>query len=1218
MASSSSLNSSQRRRSHQKRQQLTRSNSSFLGTIKNIVTAPLAWFSSNDEFEGSKDPNGKRRRLVEVPMETAIEEGDRMSRNKRLRIDGPQNDLEQPQFSLSSRSQGYLDPPTNAFKQQSLHDRHVPRAPRSLSAAPSSTIQDSAYDINNMSNNVRSTVTPLRNLRISRTVSVDPPARPLKRENAIVHISSHLNSSTDNLAVESRPSVQRDTSMPLPSSSRSSFRVRSSVTPQPTSQSKREASEPPSLTTLVEHPVFVRPPLQTVDSQQQHTANQTTTLGSLADSTRTTRPVVRQHSSLLFGTSEPATAQPPRHPSPAERALHELDIYKTPLLPTRLRSSNDVSQASGVVAATSVPDLFKSRRAQKLVLMQDQQRSHRLGKKGADVPVTNDTKPYAGEGGMKKLLARRRLEVIVGEEEKTKATEDTTNGKDITMSNVDVPQVFDADKPKSSTIAPMEKLSSPPKSDWFANALGSDLPSPSGSSLRVGRSKSRNHIARPQVRLRSSKFSAVYDDDGDDMVEDIVVDVEKEVKKGSPEGESSNKSFMFTPPPAFSFAKACTAAADLSNEKEPPIPSLPFSLTKSTSRPQTPIPQAADPFSVNTAFPLISKSNEALSIFVSKPQSEGQASTSSSSEDKKVPNFFAKSQLFSKPLDIPKLPSANFVLPTSVLGPLMQAATTSQDIVLEPAKVNSLLEGAGKEVPKSIINNSNSCGMVASPFSLPASTVIAQAPTPPIVSPAPLVAESSMGDVSEKSDKPSSETKSAATESKPTPLFDFSVANSQKEPVVASSVNSSFFPQPPKNPFSSVQEPPKPNSEDILSNSKTDNGFVVNPTETKPVPSTPMFTFGASSTTAATQPSQPSWLTGTTSKGSDAPKSLFGNFGVSQSAGLKKDEASTTATSPLTLGSNTGLTSVSTDKKKPEPAFSFGSSQHQTSSAAPTSLFPSVSGTVGSDVSKPPSFGTPSSLVSLGRPTTPPKDQDQEVRMDESPTRDMQSSTDKPPEPRPTLGFSFGSTPTSGSIFGGSANSTGAANASPFSFGASSSSSNPFSTPVKDNKQPVNNPMNFSGSSVPSAASPFSFGASSSNTFSFGAQNNTLSTNPFGQQQSPSTSNNPSPFSGSGFSFGGANRTTAPFTFGSQPASPAGGASLSLAQPSTSGGFGSASSAIGFGASQPSSPFSAPSPLAPSPVGPTLFTIGSAPAPSPTTGPRQIKKLPTRRPGQKR
>ena len=51
----------------------------------------------------------------------------------------------------------------------------------------------------------------------------------------------------------------------------------------------------------------------------------------------------------------------------AEQAIRELEVYKTPLLPTRLQGSN------------TVPDMFKRKSAHAPVLMQDRERRPRLG-----------------------------------------------------------------------------------------------------------------------------------------------------------------------------------------------------------------------------------------------------------------------------------------------------------------------------------------------------------------------------------------------------------------------------------------------------------------------------------------------------------------------------------------------------------------------------------------------------------------------------------------------------------------------------------------------------------------------------------------------------------------------------------------------------------------------------------------------------------------------
>lgn len=176
-----------------------------------------------------------------------------------------------------------------------------------------------------------------------------------------------------------------------------------------------------------------------------------------------------------------------------------------------------------VITATVIPDMFKSRRASRLMLMPDDRESHAKNK----VPIVNGTKPYAGEGGMKKLLARAKLEA---EKEKD-----------------DVVQKMDSIREEISQPSPVPLLPPPPPtaSDWFESVSGTSAPS-SGSSLRVGRQKtSRNHIQRPA----KSRFSAVYEDEGEDATED-----DEKARNRHMLEEAAKKVPIFNIPSGFSFA----------------------------------------------------------------------------------------------------------------------------------------------------------------------------------------------------------------------------------------------------------------------------------------------------------------------------------------------------------------------------------------------------------------------------------------------------------------------------------------------------------------------------------------------------------------------------------------------------------------------------------------------------------------------------------------
>ena len=298
MASSTSLTGSQRRRAHQKKQQLSRSNSSLLGTLKSLVTAPLSWFAGNEEFEDSK---GKRRRLAS-PLEAMSEDEDKASRAKRMRIDGSQTDVARSQ-TPHRRPSAYLDPPAHVFKPQRASVQSVPRSV-SLSI-PSSTLQDLSFNSTTpIANNVRSTLSPLRNLGISRTMSVDPPVRALRREPAMAHIPLKREASFESAKIPPR-TMHRELSAPLmPQSSRTSFHLRSSMTPQPLAPpAQRDSSEPPLLSSLVINPVFVRAPSsQPTDSRQRSGVSQTVTLGSLVDLSRGVRIDASMRSVMLTCT----------------------------------------------------------------------------------------------------------------------------------------------------------------------------------------------------------------------------------------------------------------------------------------------------------------------------------------------------------------------------------------------------------------------------------------------------------------------------------------------------------------------------------------------------------------------------------------------------------------------------------------------------------------------------------------------------------------------------------------------------------------------------------------------------------------------------------------------------------------------------------------------------------------------------------------------------
>ena len=224
--------------------------------------------------------------------------------------------------------------------------------------------------------------------------------------------------------------------------------------------------------------------------------------------------------------------------APAERALHQLDVYKTPLIPTRLRNRADPDS----ITAKVLPDMFRSRRSSKLVLMSDDR--ERSEKKSNKEAVVNDTKPYAGEGGLKKLLSRAKRDAEK-EKEKEKSEVAISDKDAMTEGHPRSEQLL------PSLVPPAPSVSPAIPSDWFTS--GASTPSSGGSSLRVGRQKtSRNHIQRPTARLSKSRFSAVYDEEGEG---DDVMEGNDRVKERQMLEEAAKNVPIFKIPDGFSFAK---------------------------------------------------------------------------------------------------------------------------------------------------------------------------------------------------------------------------------------------------------------------------------------------------------------------------------------------------------------------------------------------------------------------------------------------------------------------------------------------------------------------------------------------------------------------------------------------------------------------------------------------------------------------------------------
>lgn len=218
----------------------------------------------------------------------------------------------------------------------------------------------------------------------------------------------------------------------------------------------------------------------------------------------------------------------------AEKTLHELEVYKTPLLPSRLKGA-------------PIPEMFIPKKNRPIVLMHDRDRERKKGKgksKMKDRDGVNGTKPYAGEGGMKKWLARRMREEDVvrvheaadKEKEKEQAMDEDENAE------AEAGRLREQQKKEREEEAKRKKeldVRPIPKAPAFE-------PQPTATremSLRVGRSRARNHIERP-ISRRTNKFSAAFEDDEDAMDDDRAA-LEEAAKKAT----------LFEIPVGFTFAK---------------------------------------------------------------------------------------------------------------------------------------------------------------------------------------------------------------------------------------------------------------------------------------------------------------------------------------------------------------------------------------------------------------------------------------------------------------------------------------------------------------------------------------------------------------------------------------------------------------------------------------------------------------------------------------
>lgn len=558
-------------------QQLNRSHSLF-GTLKSIVSSSIPWFGSSGDIS---DVQGKRKA---APVERDEPEEEVEHRNKRKRVHSPEAEVQQRDGGIQARSKplvqpqsqgscaGYLDPPLASFKCQPSQVNGGLRPNGGHARASSLAVLDRVSSSNGAYG--RRTASPGRSgyattNGISRTQSMDPP--PRRRTAGVAPQPISRDASMEDFRDKSRSPSSRP------------FRMRTSMTPQPTglvfgpnpSRRERDPSEPPPLAALIENPIFVKAPSQPPPDREEVVRPPSITLGNVAEVQRAVRvddidahkfahkplqarPLKRSRSSLMIDDSSNADLSnggqsPPRRlrrrflttmscPEPvvptnaAEIALRELEVYKTPLLPTRMQGS-------------VIPDMFRTSQSKKgrtPVLMHDRDRKPRLGmsdtgkarekEKREEGQESPSVKPYAGRGGMKKLLERRRME----EEE---AHHKARQMKLSVIEEADEEGQYE--EPHEDEPLPEQE----PETDFQPTSIGGR----EQSSLRVGRKRNnRNHIQRPQMRSKAGgRYAAIFEEEDEDS---MVMDEESERERKELE-EAAKKVPAFNLPPNFSFAK---------------------------------------------------------------------------------------------------------------------------------------------------------------------------------------------------------------------------------------------------------------------------------------------------------------------------------------------------------------------------------------------------------------------------------------------------------------------------------------------------------------------------------------------------------------------------------------------------------------------------------------------------------------------------------------
>lgn len=220
----------------------------------------------------------------------------------------------------------------------------------------------------------------------------------------------------------------------------------------------------------------------------------------------------------------------------AGKAYHELEMFKRPIIPSRYKGSQ------------AIPEFLRPKKGHVPIPLprKDRPAKPSLGMADKVEDVTKSKhkgKPYAGQGGMSKLLARRKAEV-----EEDDSHEEDTMDDSLDADTSRITDLSEVDVEKSENSKQVTKTLAKLHED---NPFARSPNGPSRPFGRIGRVKEPKRpqsarIARPTRIAQSNKFSAAFDEDETD--EALMDTNDGEAMESEPRPEPK-----FSAPAGFSF-----------------------------------------------------------------------------------------------------------------------------------------------------------------------------------------------------------------------------------------------------------------------------------------------------------------------------------------------------------------------------------------------------------------------------------------------------------------------------------------------------------------------------------------------------------------------------------------------------------------------------------------------------------------------------------------